>query len=265
MVDEAALNRTLEDLKRQLRELPPSIADAFLPVVSDLQETIEATIADAYYTKVQTDGLIAFPGAIAPSSVASSGPISATGDITATGANRGADVYATNAPGFNITGTRVAGWWESATGRGGTASSSERFKTDIETVGLDHLRAVLGVDVVHFSYIDEVRKRDDPTFERYVGPDYHVAVNIGSIAERLHEAGLWEFVVYEREPVTEQRTDDDGNTVEVVVGDRLKLDENGQPIPFGVHDILIAYSVLPIVADHDRRILAIEEHLGLTA
>ncbi len=263
MIDEAALNRTLEDLKRQLRELTPSIADAFLPVVADLQATIEATIAGTYYTKVQTDAKVASPGAIAPTTVSASGAVSAGGDITTPSAHRGADIFATNAPTNNFTGTRVAGWWLTATGQGGTASSSERFKTEIEAVGLDHLRAILSVDVVHFSYIDEVRKRDDPTFEGYVGPEYHVATNIGAIAERLHEAGLWEFVVYERDAVTEEQTAEDGTTVDVVVGDRLKLDENGQPIPFGIHDSLIAYSLLPIVADHDRRIQAIEEKLGL--
>lgn len=257
MTDTAALNRQLEDLQRQLKELPPSIAESFLPVVADLQATIEATIADTYYTKVQTDGRIASPGAISPTTV------NASGDISTPASHRGADIFATNAPTNNFTGTRVAAWWLTATGQGGTASSSERFKTDIEAVGLDHLRAILSIDVVHFSYIDEVRKRDDPTFDGYVGPDYHVATNIGAIAERLHEAGLWEFVVYEREPVTEERIDADGNTVEVVVGDRLKVDAKGDPIPFAIHDILIAYSLLPIVADHDRRIQAIEEKLGL--
>jgi hypothetical protein len=193
--------------------------------------------------------------------------VTATGDISTSSALRGADIYATNAPGFNITGTRVAGWWESATGRGGTASSSERFKTDIEAVGLDHLRAILSIDVVHFSYIDEVRKRDDPTFEGYVGPDYHVATNIGAIAERLHEAGLWEFVVYEHENVIEPRPGEPnedgtpGEPVDVVVGDRLKLGDDGEPIPHAIHDILIAYSLLPIVADHDKRIAALEQRM----
>ncbi|GIT80170.1 hypothetical protein LLS1_18390 [Leifsonia sp. LS1] len=284
MVDNAKLVRDLEDLRRQLRELGPSIADAFAPVIADLQETIEDTIEANYYNKTQTDSQIAAkvanPGAIAPTTVSASGAVtslstisgagvsssagmSATGDMTATGAHRGADVYATNAPTFNITATRVAGWWESATGRGGTASSSERFKTEIEAVGLDHLRAILSIDVVHFSYIDEVRKRDDSTFEGYVGPDYHVATNIGAIAERLHEAGLWEFVVYEREPVIEQQENEDGDLVDVVVGDQLKLGADGEPIPFGIHDILIAYSLLPIVADHEKRLDAIEQHLGL--
>lgn len=193
--------------------------------------------------------------------------ITAGGDVTTPGALRGADIYATNAPSYNITGTRIGGWWETATGRGGVATSSRRFKTNIESVELDRMRMLLAVGVVHFDYIAEVRKRDDPTYEGYVGPEYHVSRNIGQIAEDLHNAGLWEFVIYERQDVmgVELQTDDDGVEVEVSVkiGDTLKLDPDGEPIPFGIHDNLLPYALTVIAKDHDDRIAAIEAHLGI--
>jgi hypothetical protein len=233
--------------------------------VDDTLANIDAEVVSAINSNSYDKNTIDNKDSAAASSAINSALAAVDAGRTISGSWSAADLYARNAPGYNITGTRVAGWWESATGRAGTASSSERFKTDIAAVDLDHLRAILGIQVVHFSYRDEVRKRDDPTFEGYVGPDYHVSVNIGAIAERLHEAGLWEFVVYEHEPIIEQRPNDDGSLTEVVVGDRLKLGDDGEPIPYGIHDILLAYSLIPIVADHEHRIEAIEAHLGLGA
>ena len=202
---------------------------------------------------------------------AGTGISTAGGDITTPAALRSGDIYATNAPGFNITGSRVAAYWETATGRGGYAPSSRTLKTHIEHVDLDRMRAILAVGVYHYSYIAEVRKRDDPGYEFYVGPDYHVGINIGVMAEELHAAGLWEFVVYERrrvvETVVETDVDEDGLEIlvehEVVVGEELVLDENGEPKPIAVHDNIVAYAVIPVVQDHDRRLAAIEKHLGL--
>jgi hypothetical protein len=279
-----ALSDRIEAVARRSRETPGSeqlqeAIDQLEDLVNDLADQVNTLVTSTmtnYYTKSETNTKVTTPGDINPSNVTASGSVTAQGNMQAAGsisttgsdistpnALRGANIYATAAPGYNITGTRVAGWWESATGRGGTASSSRRFKTDIEAVELDHLRGILGVGIMHWSYVDEVRKRDDPTFEGYVGPDYHVAVNIGAIAEDLHAAGLWELVVYERDRITEER-EIDGELVDVVIAEPLKLDDDGQPIPFGIHDILISYSLIPLLADHEHRLAAIETHLGLT-
>ena len=206
---------------------------------------------------------------------AGTGISTSSGDVSTPAGLRGADVYATNAPTFNITGGRVTAWWETATGRGGFASSSRRFKTNIEPVEVGRMRMLLAVGVVHFDYIAEVRKRDDPTYEDYVGPDYHVGRNLSSIAEDLHEQGLWEFVIYEREDVmgvelqTSIEVDDEGveheveHEVEVKTGDRLKLDESGEPIPLGIHESLLPYALIVIAREHDDRIAAIEGILGI--
>ena len=51
------------------------------------------------------------------------------------------------------------------------------------------------IPILHYRYIAEVAKAK-------ADPDYHAAVNIGTIAEDLHDLGLWEFVAYEAgEPV----------------------------------------------------------------
>jgi len=54
------------------------------------------------------------------------GNITAGGSVTASGGVRGTDLYSSNAAGYNITGTRAGGWWETATGRAGTAVSSRK-------------------------------------------------------------------------------------------------------------------------------------------
>lgn len=223
--------------------------------LASIDTRVTNSIAANSYTKAQIDAKIASPGAISPTTVTASGAVSAGGDVTSPTSLRGADIYATNAPGYNITGTRVAGWWESATGRGGTASSSERFKTNIIDAGMTaeaRAQAILGLSVVHYNYIAELAKRDDPTSPDYVGPDYPVHQEVGMIAERLHEAGLWEFVIYEREPLAVERTREvtaeDGTTAtetySQVVGETLKLDAGGNPIPFGIHYELFSLAAL---------------------
>lgn len=85
MIDEAASQRLLEDIKRVQRELPPSIAKSFAPLMSELHDTIIAELQGTYYTKTETDSKVASPGAIAPSDVTASGNVSAAGTVTATG------------------------------------------------------------------------------------------------------------------------------------------------------------------------------------
>lgn len=158
-----------------------------------------------------------------------------------TGASiQGLDLYTTNGPGFNITGTRVASWLETATGRIGMATSSARYKTAIVDATTDP-KAILGISVKYYQYIAEVAKRDDPESEGYVGPDYHVATNIGAIAEDFDAAGLWEFVVYQR--------DADGNLV---------LDDNSKPIPDGLHYEILSVGVLIAAQSLDTRLTALE-------
>lgn len=102
-------------------------------------------------------------------------------------------VYAREYP--EITGARVSTWTDTATGLLGTASSSRRFKDHIVPFDIAP-SAVLSVEPKWYSYIAELRKRDDPTYENYVGPEYRVAIEPGMIAEDLHAAGLGAFVVY---------------------------------------------------------------------
>lgn len=164
--------------------------------------------------------------------------------FTSPGAIHAADLYTVNGPGFNITGGRVTCWLETATGRVAMATSSRRFKQDeVDVTDVDPM-AIIGVKMKYWHYITEVRKRDDPDFEDYVGPDYHVALNFGPIAEDLHAAGLWMCVIYERDE-----------------GGSLKLDENGDPIPFAIHDALWGYLehlamqwVVGRLDDHEHRL-----------
>lgn len=214
---------------------------------------------------VTAGGVVNGASFVASTTINAGTDITANGNLTAN-ANAtaqnifGTSIFAANAGNVagNITAARTSPWVRNSDGYIGNTLSSIRFKTDVVDTTIDPL-AVLGISVKHYNYITEVRKRDDPTFADYVGPGYHVATEVGMIAEDLHAAGLWQFVVYQRE------YDADGNEV-------LSLDAGGQPIPDSIHYTLWALAVLvatqhvwtehlKVRADTDM-ILA---HLGLTA
>lgn len=186
------------------------------------------------------------------SSVSTGGTVSASGNI-ASGSNltAGYDVVASNnvyAPtggliAGNIAGTRQTAWIEVASGRIGNTSSSARFKTNIRESSIDPLK-VLSIMPKYYQYISEVRKRDDPNYEFYVGPKYHVSLEIGMIAEDLHAAGLWEFVLYNYEK--------DGT---------LSLDPMGNPIPNSIHYINWAIALQVVARYQQKRIDNLESRL----
>lgn len=178
--------------------------------------------------------------------VAAVGTVSASGNVSSS-----ADVVATNnvyAPtagliGGNIAGTRLTAWVEVATGRIGNTSSSARFKMNIRESAIDPLK-VLSIVPKYYQYIDEIRKRDDPKYKSYVGPNYHVALEIGMIAEELHAAGLWEFVAYNYEK--------DGT---------LSLDPMGNPIPNTIHYANWAIALQVVARYQQKRIDNLESRL----
>lgn len=187
MVDEAALVRRMEDLQRQLRELTPSIADAFRPVVADLQATIEATIADTYYTKVQTDAKVASPGAIAPTTLSATGAVSAGGDVAAGGQVTSAQPL--KSPGsyaYQVTTGYKAGWINND-GQVGFSPSTRRVKKDLVKFPEDLAAAFLALT---------------PYLGRYTWDAEDEPLKVFLIAEEAEAAGFGPDVV----PV-----DDDGD------------------------------------------------------
>ena len=229
------LIRELKDIRTQLRDLQrPSgtnigntaaqvqilVAKVEATLVN-IDASVQASISANSYTKSVIDGKVANP----PAGSAVTGNVSATGTVSGTTGTFNTGLYSTDAYSFNITGTRVSGWHQSD-GHIGTASSSERYKTNIVPANIDPL-AVLSIGVKHYNYIAEVAKRDDALSPDYVGPSHKVHVEVGAIAEELHAAGLWEFVVYERAP--------DGN---------LLRDASGGPIPEGIHYQMFSIAVL---------------------
>lgn len=173
----------------------------------------------------------------------------------------GTNVYTTNGPTTVHTGPRVAAWLLNAGGLVGTASS-RRFKDNIVPAGIDPA-AVLSIGVKEYQYKAELAKRA-------ADPNYHVATEVGMIAEDLHRAGLWQFVIYEYEPdpdfppvYSEPEIADDGTIVkEAELVDpgrtRTKLDARGKAIPFSIHYELFALALLPVLQDHERRLKALE-------
>lgn len=190
---------------------------------------------------VSSSGNVSAAGSIFGGTVsATAGNVSASSDVTA-----GNNVYAPTSGVIagNIPGTRLTLWVEVATGRIGNTSSSERFKMNIRESDIDPIK-VLQIVPKYYQYISEVRKRDDPTYQFYVGPDYHVALEIGMIAEDLHAAGLWQFVVYDH--------DEDG---------KLSLDPMGEPIPNSIHYINWAIALQVVARYQQDRINSLESRL----
>ena len=185
------------------------------------------------------------------SSVSTGGSVSANSVNTSGNITSGSDVVSSNnvyAPtagviAGNIPGGRTTAWVENATGRIGNTLSSERFKMNIRESDIDPLK-VLNVMPKYYQYISEVRKRDDPTYQFYVGPDYHVALEVGMIAEDLHAQGLWEFVIYNH--------DEDG---------KLSIDPMGNPIPNSIHYINWAIALQVVARYQQNRIDNLESRL----
>lgn len=223
-----AQNGTMQVLGNKIANVQTLINTALTGITIDASAIVSGTLTRP----------VASPGTIT-----AAGSITAGNNLNATNGVSGGDLYTANGPGFNITGGRVTAWLETATGRVGMATSSERYKTAIEDATTDP-EAILGISVKYYQAIAEVAKRDDPNSESYIGPQYHVSVNIGMIAEDLHAAGLWEFVVYQRDE-----------------NDNLVLDENGNPIPDGIHYEIFALAVLVATQYVNTRLTALEERV----
>lgn len=311
---EQALGRGVAGNAKALKEMLASIAKTVKPIVDSATAAIEAKLAN-YLLKTDAantyspqghkhaasditsggttgagftvGGNLAATGSVSGAAVSSSGGVSASGAVAGNTGTFNGGLNSTSVYSKTISGTRTATWAQSD-GQMGTASSSRRYKQDISPANLD-VQAVLAVEVVHYHYINEVRKRDDPSFAEYAGPDYKVATELGVIAEDLHARGLWEFVIYRRESRIEIRTrtvtgtraviDEDGEPILDMDGnptfepyefeeeypayiDSLAVDENGDPIPEGVHYELLALALFPVVKDHEERIAALEQKLA---
>lgn len=196
------------------------------------------------------EDLVDTVNALAASGVTWEGPVLTAGDVN------GGALYSQTIN-TNITATRVAVWGRMSDGFLGTATSSEKRKANIRPLDVDP-EAVLSIEPVYYQWIEQLEERErraglpasDPEFQA----DMHVSTEVGMIAERLHEAGLWQFVVY-------ARNDDDS----------LVLDENGDAVPDGIHYVNWGVA-LQVVARHlaaeqaqmRSDIAALKEAVGLT-
>jgi hypothetical protein len=230
--DVSWITRAFRDVNRRIDQLTPSIAKSFLPVTETITETVIATVEANYSTTDEMNAKIANPGAISPSSVSASGAVNGN-----TGRFDGG-LFSVAAYSTIISGTRVANWTQND-GTIGTSPSSARFKTNIVDAGLvERAQAILSISLKHYNYLSEIARQADD-------PDYHVHLEVGMIAEDLHAAGLWEFVIYER--------DENGAPL---------LDENGEPLPFGIHYELFGMAVLACAQYMNARINDIEDRLS---
>jgi hypothetical protein len=132
---------------------------------------------------------------------------------------QGTNLYDLNVA-TNITAARVAVWGQTSNGFIATASSSEKLKTNIEPANwpIEKLEAVAEMVSVYYQWIAAVEAHK-------LDPSVQVHTEIGYIAERMHEAGLWEFVVYER-------NQDDSLAFDA---DHFEATKERVPIPLAIH------------------------------
>lgn len=182
---------------------------------AQLDAQVAAAIAANSYTRAQIDQAIAGRAAAVHGHDQNDISGTWTKDVVAPNVT-GGNVYAQSVS-TNITATRVAVWARTSDGFIGTAASSERYKTAIRLAELDP-EAIIAMEPVFYEYTAEREMYEKQTAGTvpyaYLPDRRQPATEIGMIAERLHEAGLWPFVVYRRD-----------------ADDCPVLDDNGEAIP----------------------------------
>lgn len=208
----------LKQLQDQIKDLQAPSGTQIYNTVSKLSAMIDDIQAqlDAWtstrYTNTQID---AKDAAVLASARASNI------DNTKSGTVHTGDLYAAQAPTFNITSPRVSAWIQSSDGRLGTASSSRRYKRDIVPADIDP-EMVYRMAPRQFRYIEQVDEHGDGA-----------AVESGFIAEELEELGLTPWVVYR--------------------------EIDGQAVPDGVSYPMLVVAQQAAIRDLHRRLQALEE------
>jgi hypothetical protein len=218
-VDESWLNRQLEDVNRQLRELPPSVAASFAPVVANLQATIIATIQATYSTTAQMNAAIANPGTINPSTV-NAGNVIASGQVQSNGSPL------KSLPSHNYTmhvGSWVAGWID-GDGTVGTSASSQRIKKSLTQMTAEDAQKLLQLT---------------PYWGRYLWDADDAPMSVFFLAEDVRNAGFGPDVapVVADEPMVMMGSngdpflDDDGNPIVIPVGEAWTVNYSQIVVP----------------------------------
>lgn len=229
----------LDGLADRLRLLEAPSGETLNSTVAKLQALVSNIQAqlDAYnasrYTNAQIDTLVA--GRAPVSHTHDQAQITGTWDKPVNngtgGEVRTGNLYASQAPGFNITATRVTAWLQSSDGRLGTASSSRRFKAAIRPADEEAMLAILDVEPKTFYYREEIRRR---TRERInAGADYTPPREVGFIAEELEALGLGWLTFRDAEGEMQ-----------------------------GVEYVMAVVALLAVARDQERRLRALEDGRG---
>lgn len=175
----------IDELFELLRQFGLRLAELERPTGSQTAQALK-TLQDL------VDGLLTQINGVFSGFVSAGSTMTAVGNVTSSSGF----LVSPAGPTFDITTGRTAAWWRNSDGLLAFASSSREKKTNIRDSDVDPL-AVLDWAIRAFNYRAEVAKRDDPTYPEYEGPDYHVALEFGGIAEEAHELGLWQVVIYQ--------------------------------------------------------------------
>lgn len=195
MIDPRTPRSDIERLNDELRQLRDKVNDLAAPsgtmayqtvdklkvLVEDIQQQLDDYIANDAYTKAQVDAKVASPGNINPGNVSASGHVSAPTARFDSGLSS-VDVY-----NRVVSGAGYRATWTAVTGEIGYVPSSRRFKTDIEPHPFT-LEQALALQTVVYRYHARIPFAPDST-----------PVELGLIAEEVHDLGLTWLVDYDEE------------------------------------------------------------------
>lgn len=173
-------------------------------LIADLPAQVAAATT-AFLSSGFTTGSMTASGSVTAGSVSSTGTGTFDAGVTSVGA------YSNNITGVGS----YRAQWVGINGSMGYVPSSRRFKQDIAAMSINE-QAVLAMQIVAFRYIAAVENLGEGA-----------PVEVGVIAEQVHELGLTWLVDY---------------------------DEDGKP--FGVKAERLAFALLPVMQDFDRRLSA---------
>jgi len=174
------LLETIKEVKRRLSELETptgtSMGSLYAQVqakLAELEATVNDLVADAlvnFYTKTETNALVASPGNISP------------GNVTGSGALKFPSVYSTI-----LSSDYRAVWVTGVDGQLGHVPSAARFKQDIAGADMDATALLMAAEIVWFRYKAAVEDNVD------------APAVLGGIADQFAAAGLGHMVTVDEE------------------------------------------------------------------
>jgi hypothetical protein len=232
-----ANSSSIDLLSNKIVGIQNSVTGLIAAATFDASQIVSGTLSGARMPNLNANTLY---GAVS-TSLLSGGIANDVSAANVSGTNvTGTNIFAVNAGNIsgNITTSRTSTWARNSDGYIGNTLSSIAFKTNISPANLN-VDAILSIEPKHYWWKSAVA-------DKLKNPKLNIHEEIGFIAEDVHNAGLWEFVVY-------QRNDDDS----------AKLDTNGNAIPQALHYINWGIALQAVARSQDLIIKQLQADVAI--